>query len=145
MIADGAGSFIFPGFQPAVDGMMATVRLLEYLAIRKMPISEVIHYLPRFHLAKETVDCPWEAKGAVMRMLLNRNLHHNVEKIDGLKIHLDESEWVHLSPNPEKPRFEVTAEAQSDERAREVVVEHRDLIVDILHEIGQAGVQKKDE
>ncbi|MFN8465299.1 MAG: sugar phosphate nucleotidyltransferase [Caldilineaceae bacterium] len=145
MIADGAGSFIFPGFQPAVDGMMATVRLLEYLAIRKMPISEVISYLPKFHLAKEVVDCPWEAKGAVMRILLNQNLHRQVEKIDGLKIHLDDGEWVHLSPNPEKPRFELVAEAGDDERARQLVVEHRDKIAEILLEVGSGGVQKKDE
>jgi mannose-1-phosphate guanylyltransferase/phosphomannomutase len=91
------------------------------------------------------VDCPWEAKGAVMRMLLNRNLHRQVEKIDGLKIHLGEGEWVHLSPNPEKPRFELVAEAADDERARQLVVEYREMIVEILHEVGMGGPQKKDE
>jgi mannose-1-phosphate guanylyltransferase/phosphomannomutase len=145
MIADGAGSFIFPGFQPAVDGMMATVRLLEYLAIRKMSISEVISYLPKFHLAKEDVECAWEAKGAVMRVLLNRHLHRQVDKIDGIKIHLDGGEWVHLSPNPEKPRFEIMAEAHDDERAEQLVYEYRDMIVEILRDIGQVGTQKKDE
>jgi mannose-1-phosphate guanylyltransferase/phosphomannomutase len=124
---------------------MATVRLLEYLAIRKMPVSEVINYLPKYHLAKEVVDCPWEAKGAVMRMLLNRNLHRQIEKIDGLKIHLGEGEWVHLSPNPEKPRFELVAEAGDDERAHQIVCEHRDMIVEILHEVGMGNGQKKDE
>ena len=63
LIADGAGSFIFPGFQPAVDGMMATVRLLEYLAIRKMPVSEIVAYLPKFRIAKEPVDCPVGSQG----------------------------------------------------------------------------------
>ena len=110
-----------------------------------MPISEVVNYLPKFHLAKEVVDCPWEAKGAVMRILLNQNLHRQVEKIDGLKIHLDDGEWVHLSPDPEKPRFELVAKASDDERARQLVVEHRDMIAEILHEIGSGGVQKKDE
>ena len=145
MIADGAGSFIFPGFQPAVDGMMATVRLLEYLAIRKMPISEVISYLPKFHLAKKDLDCAWEAKGTVMRVLLNRHLHRQVDKIDGMKIHLDGGEWVHLSPNPEKPRFEITAEAHDDERAEQLAAEYRDMILEILHDIGQVVAQKKDE
>src|SRR5690606_3608254 len=43
---DGTGSFIFPDFQPAVDGLMATVRLLEYLSVRGMPVSEIVSYLP---------------------------------------------------------------------------------------------------
>ena len=145
MIADGAGNFIFPGFQPAVDGMMATVRLLEYLAIRKMPVSEIVDYLPKFHMAKETVDCPWEAKGSVMRVLLNRHLHRQVEKIDGLKIHLDRGEWVHLSPDPEKPRFEVVAEAGDDQRCRELALEYRTMILEIVQNAGEAAVLKKDE
>lgn len=145
MIADGAGSFIFPGFQPAVDGMMATVRLLEYLAIRKMPVSEVIAYLPKFFLAKETVDCAWEAKGTVMRMLINRHLSRQVDKIDGIKIHLDGGEWVHLSPNPEKPRFEVLAEAGDRARAQQLVDDYRDMILELLHDSALAEPQKKDE
>ncbi len=144
-IADGTGSFIFPGFQPAVDGMMATVRLLEYLAIRKIPVSEIVAYLPKFRLAKEPVDCPWEAKGMVMRMLIARHPHHRVDKIDGLKVHFDNGEWVHLSPNPEKPRFEIVAEAGADERAWEIVGEYRRMIEEIVYESSRIGSSKKDE
>lgn len=145
LIGDGAGSFIFPGFQPAVDGMMATVRLLEYLAIRKMPMSEIVAYLPKYHLAKEPVECPWEAKGAVMRMLMHQHQHRHVDKMDGLKVHLDHGEWVHLSPNPEKPRFEVVAEAATDERAREIVADYRATIVAIIDDLALGANRKKDE
>ncbi len=145
LIGDGAGSFIFPGFQPAVDGMMATIRLLEYLAIRKMPMSEIVAYLPKYHLAKEPVECGWDAKGAVMRMLIHHHQHRQVDKMDGLKVHLDNGEWVHLSPNPEKPRFEVVAEAASDERAWAIVAEYRTMIQEIIHDTGLGASHKKDE
>ena len=145
LIGDGAGSFIFPGFQPAVDGMMATIRLLEYLAIRKMSVSEIVAYLPKYHLAKEPVECPWDAKGAVMRMLIQYHQHRQVDKMDGLKVHLDHGEWVHLSPNPEKPRFEVVAEAASDERAWAIVAEYRTMIEGIIHDTGLGASHKKDE
>jgi mannose-1-phosphate guanylyltransferase/phosphomannomutase len=135
LIADGAGSFIFPGFQPAVDGMMATVRLLEYLAIRKMPVSEIIAYLPKFHMAKGTVHCPWEVKGGVMRMLTQHHQHHQVDKMDGLKVHLNAAEWVHLSPNPDRPHFEIVAEAEDDERARQIVAEYSDLIRCLIEDL----------
>jgi len=145
LIADGAGSFIFPGFQPAVDGMMASVRLLEYLAIRKMPVSEIVAYLPKFRIAKEPVECPWDAKGLVMRMLIARHQQRQVDKMDGLKVHLDNGEWVHLSPNPEKPRFEIVAEAATEERAWEIVGEYRRVIEEIVHESGMTVSNKKDE
>ena len=77
--ADGAGGFIYPAFQPAIDGMTATVRLLEYLAVRNMPLSKVVADLPPFHLVKEVVECPWEQKGTVMRLLINQTAGSPVE------------------------------------------------------------------
>jgi mannose-1-phosphate guanylyltransferase/phosphomannomutase len=65
--------------------------------------------------------------------------------MDGLKVHLDHGEWVHLSPNPEKPRFEVVAEAASDERAWEIVAEYRTMIEEIIHDTGLGASHKKDE
>ena len=145
LIADGNGSFIFPGFQPVVDGMMAIVRLLEYLAIRRLPVSEIVANLPKFYLAQELVDCPWDAKGTVMRVLINRHLKRQVDKVDGLKVHLDGGEWVHLSPSPDKPRFAVLAEGQSKVRAQALADEYRQMVEEILDEAGQAVGQKKDE
>ena len=71
--------------------------------------------------------------------------HRQVDKMDGLKVHLDNGEWVHLSPNPEKPRFEVVAEAGTEERAWEIVGEYRRMIEQIVHESGMTVSNKKDE
>ena len=129
---DGTGNFVFPDFQPNVDGLMTTVRLLEYLAMRGMPVSEIVNYLPHFHIAQDRVDCPWEAKGAVMRTLNSRYRGEHVETIDGLKIHLDDGEWVHIGPNPERPFFELRAEAESVDRATTLVVEYSEQLKDIV-------------
>ena len=145
LIVDGAGGFIFPAFQPAVDGMTATVRLLEYLAVRNMPLSQVIADLPPFHLVNESVECPWETKGAVMRVLINRTASGPVEKIDGIKLRLNNNEWVHISPNAEKPRFEVVAEGATPQRAHELVAEYRHLIHEIVRGAQTSSTQKKDE
>lgn len=100
LAVDGAGNYIFPEFHPTVDGLMATARLLEYLAIRQLPLSKVVSYLPPMHLAKATVACPWEAKGRMMRLFSERSKERRIETIDGLKIHLDRQEWVHTLPQP---------------------------------------------
>ena len=126
---DGAGHFIFPDLHPVSDGLLATVRLLEYLGLRQAAVSEIVAGLPMFFMAHHRVDCPWEAKGTVMR-LLNQSYHGDgVVTIDGLKIHLGAEEWVHIGPNPERPLFEIRAEAGDSERATALVKEHGDQLV----------------
>jgi mannose-1-phosphate guanylyltransferase/phosphomannomutase len=125
MAIDGTGNFIFPEFHPTVDGMMATARLLEYLAVRQLPLSQVVSYLPPMHLAKAPTPCPWEAKGRMMRLFSERHKERRIETINGLKIHLDDGEWVHLSPNPDKPQFELLAEGASTVRASELINEYQ--------------------
>lgn len=125
MAVDGAGNFIFPDFHPTVDGMMATARLLEYLAVRQLPLSKVVSYLPPMHLLKTSTPCPWEAKGRMMRLLGERYKDRRIETIDGLKIHLEQGEWVHLSPNPDKPQFELLVEGCSEGRAVALINEYQ--------------------
>lgn len=121
---DGAGHFIFPDLQPVSDGLLATVRLLEYLGLRQKAVSEIVAELPMFFMAHHRIDCPWEAKGTVMR-LLNQNYQGDaVIPIDGLKIDLGAEGWVHIGPNPERPLFEIRAEAGDSERATALVKEH---------------------
>ena len=126
---DGAGHFIFPALQPVSDGLLATVRLLEYLGLRQAAVSEIVADLPMFFMAHHRVDCPWEAKGTVMRLLNQSYYGDGVVTIDGLKIHLGAEEWVHIGPNPERPLFEIRAEAGDPERATALVKEHGDQLV----------------
>ncbi len=121
---DGTGNFVFPDFHPAVDGLMAAARLLQYLVQRQLPMSQVVAYLPPIHMARHSVPCPWEAKGKVMRLLNQQYQDHQVENLDGLKLWLDEQRWVLMTPNPDKPYFEVTAEGESDEQAAAMVEEY---------------------
>ena len=59
-----------------------------------------------------------------MRMLNENYRGAHVDKIDGVKIHLDNREWVHITPDPDHARLEVTAEAHSIERANEVAEQY---------------------
>ena len=126
---DGAGHFIFPDLQPVSDGLLATVRLLEYLGLRQAAVSEIVADLPTFFMAHHRVDCPWEAKGTVMRLLNQSYQGENAINIDGLKIDLGAEEWVHIGPNPERPLFEIRAEAEDPERATALVIEHGDQLL----------------
>jgi mannose-1-phosphate guanylyltransferase/phosphomannomutase len=128
MAADGAGAFVFPDFQPVVDGMMAVARLLQMLAQHKVRLSEIIDSLPPFHVVSTTVDCSWDNKATVMRRLQQRFAQADIQITDGIKIFLDEEEWVLARPDPDRPVFHVTAEAASTERAAELADDYGRLV-----------------
>jgi mannose-1-phosphate guanylyltransferase/phosphomannomutase len=121
MAADGMGNFVFPQFQPVIDGLLAVVKLLEFLATRKTTLAAVVSRLPAFHVSRSDVSCPWEAKGKVMRLLNQQYKDRRAEMIDGIKILLGEQEWVLILPDPDYPKFHIYSEARTDAEAQELV------------------------
>jgi mannose-1-phosphate guanylyltransferase/phosphomannomutase len=120
MAADGMGNFVFPQFQAAIDGLMAAVKLLEFLATQHTTLADVVEGLPSFYISHREVSCPWEAKGTVMRLLNQQYKDRRADLIDGIKILLGEGEWVLVLPDPDFPRFHIYAEARSDSEAQEL-------------------------
>lgn len=129
---DGTGNYIFPGFQLAIDGMMGVVYLLQQLAKRQLPLSQIVAYLPPVYMARGSVDCPWDHKGMVMRLLNERFEGAQISMLDGIKIFLNQTDWVHLAPNPDKPQFEIWVEAENTERAHALLGQFQQVIIDML-------------
>lgn len=127
MAADGADNFIFPQFQPAVDGMMALAKLLEFLATQNVRLSEIVASLPPQYMAVRSVSCPWEAKGTVMRLLHERYKEHREIQVDGIRVHLG-NDWVLLLPDPDQPLFRVYAEADSASAAEELADKYAHIV-----------------
>jgi mannose-1-phosphate guanylyltransferase/phosphomannomutase len=120
MAADGVGNFVFPQFQAAIDGLMATAKLLEFLALQQTSLAEVVSGLPAFHVVHREVSCPWEAKGTVMRLLNQQYKDRRADLIDGIKILLGEGEWVLVLPDPDFARFHIYSEARTESEAQDL-------------------------
>ena len=118
---DGTGHYIFPAFQPVPDGLMAAAKLLELLAKKGEKLSAIVQGLPPWYVSHGRVTCPWEAKGTVMRLLNQEYKNSNVDVTDGIKIVLDECEWVLILPDPDKPVFHISAESRSSGQSQELV------------------------
>jgi mannose-1-phosphate guanylyltransferase/phosphomannomutase len=128
MAADGMGNFVFPEFQAAIDGLIATAKLLEFLASQQTTLAEVVAGLPDFYVKHQQVSCPWEAKGTVMRLLNQQYKDRRADLIDGIKILLGEGEWVLVLPDPDYPRFHIYAEAQTDSQAQELTARYARIV-----------------
>ncbi|HEY8368873.1 MAG TPA: mannose-1-phosphate guanyltransferase [Thermodesulfobacteriota bacterium] len=119
LVADESGGFIFPRFQPAFDAMFAVVKLIELLARSEERLAQVARHIPVTYLAHQVVPCPWEAKGTVMRRLMEASRGENVQLVDGIKVFHD-SDWVLAYPSQDQAAFHVHAEAGSRERAQDL-------------------------
>jgi mannose-1-phosphate guanylyltransferase/phosphomannomutase len=133
LAADGTGNYVLPHFQPTIDGLMAAVKLLEFLTTQRTSLAEVVAGLPPFFVRHREVTCPWEAKGTVMRLLNQQYKDRRADLIDGVKILLAEGEWVLILPDPDYPKFHIHAEAGSDAEA-DALVERYVRIVEGLRE-----------
>jgi len=98
------------------------------LAVHKVRLSELVDTLPKFYIAEGRVNCPWEAKGTVMRLLNEQYKNVPLERLDGIKIHLSEQEWVLVRPDPDQPLFHVVAEAASEQQAKDLVEKYRRIV-----------------
>lgn len=128
---DGAGNYIFPEFQPAIDGLITVAKLLEYLATQDTTLSAVVDSLPAFHLAKRKVPCPWEIKGMVMRRLNEEYRERYGAQIDGVKIDVGNGDWVLILPDSDQPVCHVYAEGDSDERAGTLADDYARVVEDL--------------
>ena len=132
LVGDGAGNFAFPEFHPTFDGMFAMMRLLESLARFDVRLSEVVNQLPPYHLIRTQVNCPWEYKGRVMRILSEQYRERLEEAIDGVKIDLGE-EWVLVLPDADRPLFHVLAESRSRDSAQALADKYARVVSGLQH------------
>jgi len=117
---DPRGGFIFPEMQPALDAMISLGKLLEMLVHEQATLSCVMEALPPVHKVEQSVECPWERKGEVMRRMhddVAASGASRVEHVDGLKVWFNGS-WVLVLPDASTPHVHVLAEGDSPEQAQ---------------------------
>lgn len=117
---DDRGGFLFPELHPGFDGMFGFCKLIAMLQQTGLTLSGLLEALPKFFTASETLHCPWEAKGGVMRVLAEESAGGRVELLDGIKVY-GESGWVLVLPDSVDPVFHVVAESEDAEGARDLV------------------------
>ncbi|TBR57810.1 mannose-1-phosphate guanylyltransferase [Westiellopsis prolifica IICB1] len=96
--------FIFPQLHPGFDAMFCIAKLIEMLTIQERSLASVRSELPRVIHKSHIIRCPWTAKGALMRYLVETHPAQNLELIDGVKIcQQHDDSWVLLLPDASEP------------------------------------------
>jgi mannose-1-phosphate guanylyltransferase/phosphomannomutase len=115
-------------FQVFADGIYLLVSLLDYMAEQDWSIHQVMDWIPTFYMVSERVECPIEAKGKVMRRLMEEIKEQPVELLDGIKV-LTNDGWALILPDSEKALFKVIAQGNTPDRADELTQMYKDKIL----------------
>ncbi|RXT15026.1 sugar phosphate nucleotidyltransferase [Ammoniphilus sp. CFH 90114] len=103
-------------FQPLFDALYSMVKVIGYLAEKRLLLSDLMQGLPSFHMARQAVFCDWKNKGKVMRMMMEETKGKQVELLDGIKVY-DSDGWVLIMPDMDQPHFRVITQGASKEIA----------------------------
>ncbi len=104
--------------------MYTLIKLLELRAGAGEPISTATARLPRATYLTATEFVPWEAKGRVMRTLLEEHRDHEVDLVDGIKVLLDDG-FVLVRPDPDEPACHIVASVGDEARGHALLEEYR--------------------
>lgn len=102
------------------DALAAIAAVLERLALDSTTLSQLVSGIPEAYMERRAVECPWEAKGRVMRSLIEEALSGSlgqVEMVDGIKIRRDDG-WVLILPDSDEPVVHVVSQGVTPEAAR---------------------------
>lgn len=122
----GETGFIFPQLHPGFDAMFCVAKLLEMLAVQGRSLAQIRAGLPRVYYQTCTARCPWKAKGALMRFLVETHPTEQLELIDGVKvINRPNDSWVLILPDAGEPLVHIFANSDDRDWADSHLKEYR--------------------
>jgi len=131
-----SGGYGIKGHIPERDGSAAALYILQMLAMRKKPLSEILSELYRmvgYHaFRREDFRLPPDRMTRVLKRLRSKPVKtlagrsvDRVLTIDGFKFFLRDGSWILLRPSGTEPLFRVYVEGPSDEAVEEVLAKAR--------------------
>lgn len=117
---------IYKQFSLQFDAVYALFNILDYMAKDQTSLAELISDIPSFYVSRREIDCPWDAKGTVMRKLIEEE-NSRTELLDGIKVFF-ENGWALVLPDSEEPVCRIYSEGASMEVAEELTTMYADKV-----------------
>lgn len=114
------------------DAIWGAGRIIDFLVINKMKLSELAEELPAFHYIKKEVQCDWQDKGRIIREIIRHNKDKELELFEGVKIR-DNKGWALILPDSERPIFNIYAEGTSEEYAAELSTAVSEKVMELIN------------
>ncbi|MEM8605336.1 MAG: mannose-1-phosphate guanylyltransferase, partial [Cyanobacteria bacterium P01_H01_bin.121] len=148
VVLGGSGEmgFIFPQLHPGFDAMFCIAKLIEMLTIQERSLGQVRAELPMVFYRNCSIRCPWNAKGALMRYLVETHPPETLELVDGVKICDRFNErWILVLPDASEPLVHVFVNSLERDWLELTLQEYRGRIQDFIDQLhGAQGYEPGD-
>ena len=125
--------FIFPQLHPGFDAMFATAKLMEMLKLQEISLGTMHSKLPPIAHQMTTLRCPWTAKGAVMRYLVETHSQEQLQLVDGVKILCkDGYHWVLILPDAGEALVDIVADGRDPEMVEGLLQDYCDRVQNFI-------------
>lgn len=98
------------------DALGALTGILSFAAQNRVSLGDLVDEVPSFYMSQKEVPVSWEAKGRVIRSLIEQPPEEEMELLDGVKV-FHPNGWALVLPDPEEPVCRVFSEGVSMEIA----------------------------
>jgi phosphomannomutase len=113
---EGSGGVVFPRINYAHDSIATLAHILNLMAERAEPASELIAQVPKYTIVKREIVCPPQRAYTVLEELrrgFEAPWAGEINLDDGVKLTGDDR-WVHIRVSMTEPRIRVIAEAVAE-------------------------------
>jgi len=112
------------------DAISGLVKIMDFLKSNNYKLADLVTMIPDFYVHEKEVECSWNAKGKVMRQIIQESDNNSIETLEGVKIFKDGS-WVLILPDAEQPVCRIKSESYSAEVAEELTSFYADKVSQI--------------
>ena len=116
------GGFMFGPHNQVRDGCMTLGLMLDLLASSDSILTKKIEELPPSYTTKDKIQCSSEKAKDLIQTL--KNEFPNADTTDGIKISLDEKNWVMIRPSGTEPIIRIYAEAENQGKLDSLMSEY---------------------
>ncbi len=115
---EGNGGIIYPELHYGRDALVGIALFLSHLAKKKMKASELRKSYPSYFISKNKIELtPNINTDEVIEKMDKKYATSEKNTVDGLKIILNNKEWVHLRKSNTEPIIRVYAESDSFDKS----------------------------
>ncbi len=126
------GGFMYGRHLPVRDGAMSSALMLEAIASRSKPLSELVGGLPRFYQHKAKFACTKDQSAKIMEQLLGKERGKRIETLDGVKIWINDTSWVMVRQSGTEPVLRLYAESSEAKFLDEIVRRYTEDITRVI-------------
>ena len=115
------------------DGGTTLIKLLNLLKNQKLSLSSALDALPKYHLFRDKLDCPFSRYDDVYQKVKQKYSRYPINSLDGRKIDFGDHNWLLFRGSGNAPEFRVFSQSPDVNQAARLAREGLSLVKSVLH------------